>query len=76
MSVKVNLKRLTAIALGGLVIIGFGMWIASFRAHVAIAKQLPAPPPAAGIGFEKIQKIIFIIKENLPAKPQMDSGFP
>src|SRR2546425_11284139 len=64
MSVKVNLKRLTAIALGGLVIIGFGMWITSFRAHVAIAKQLPAPPPADGVGLEKIQKIVFIIKEN------------
>jgi phospholipase C len=64
MSANVNLKRAIAIAVIGLATIGFATWINSFRAHVAVAKQLPAPSSAGGIGFEKIQKIIFIIKEN------------
>ena len=64
MSVNVNLKRATALAVIGLVMISLAIWIDSFPAHVAVAKQLPAPSPAGGVGFEKIQKIIFIIKEN------------
>src|SRR5438093_5278738 len=59
-----NLRRLTATAVIGLATIGFAIWIGSSHPHVAIAKQLPAPPPADGVGLEKIQKIVFIIKEN------------